>query len=126
MDFGRREHEGDEAQLKMSPLRMNGKVPVFILAAILFLFLGPAHLMAAAPAGYSEYYIPGDEDSMMRIFELTGGNDQDLGGTDGVDFCAPGQMHSEITVTSYGANGDNEPYIPLIYNLIGDPALLLH
>lgn len=88
----------------MKDRRTSWYIGILTLAAIFFLSLAPAPLWAAAPAGYSEYYIPGDEDSMMRIFELTGGNDQDQGGTNGVDFCAPGTMHSEITVTAWSGS----------------------
>lgn len=48
---------------------------------------------AAAPAWYSEYYMPGDEDSMMYILDTLGTGD-----------LTTDDMHAEITVTAWSDN----------------------
>ena len=59
----------------------------------LFLVMSFSHSYGAPTSGYSEYYIPGDEDSMMFILDTIGANDQTTAG-----------MHSEIVVTAWSAN----------------------
>jgi len=65
------------------------------LCAFLFVLMvltGASPAFGAADAGYSEYYIPGDEENMLRIFQEVGAGDQ---GT---------LMHAIITVTAWSDN----------------------
>ena len=57
----------------------------------MLLAVSPAHAQVAA--GYSEYYIPGDETNMRLVFDSLG-----TAGTDSPD------MHAVITVTAWSAN----------------------
>jgi len=59
---------------------------------ILMMLAGPSQAFGASSAGYSEYYIPGNEENMIRIFQEVGAGDQ---GT---------LMHSVITITAWSAN----------------------
>ena len=70
-------------------MRIRGWQWLFILALIL---TGAANIHAAAPAGYSQYYIPGPEEQMLELFESIGSGSQ---GT---------LMHSIITVTVWSDN----------------------
>jgi hypothetical protein len=63
----------------------------FIVVTLFILSANPFAL-AAIPAGYSEYYIPGDEDQLWAIFEDLD-NDPDLDEADGI--------HCVIAVTAY-------------------------
>ncbi|MFA6053974.1 MAG: SdrD B-like domain-containing protein [Thermodesulfovibrionales bacterium] len=61
-----------------------------ILVILLFVF-SASYSYAAVPAGYSDYYIPGDEVSMWTIFNS-------------LDAAATTTMHTVISVTAWSAN----------------------
>jgi uncharacterized repeat protein (TIGR01451 family) len=61
-----------------------------ILVILLFVF-SASYSYAAVPAGYSEYFIPGDEVSMWTIFNS-------------LDAAATTTMHTVISVTAWSAN----------------------
>jgi uncharacterized repeat protein (TIGR01451 family) len=72
------------------------KTMAFISFCIFCLFFMTApQAFGSASAGYSEFYIPGDEAFMMQVLDDVGGNDQT--GTFGY-------MHSVITVTVWTDN----------------------
>ncbi|MDY6954279.1 MAG: hypothetical protein SWE60_22460, partial [Thermodesulfobacteriota bacterium] len=59
---------------------------------VLLLLAGASQALGASTSGYSEYYIPGDEEYMLDIFEEVGAGGQG------------NNMHAVITVTAWSDN----------------------
>ena len=76
----------------LSRLRPRNSLWGFLFLVMVILLAGASHAFGAASAGYSEYYIPGDEEFMLDIFEECGSGGQ---GT---------TNHVTITVTAWSDN----------------------
>jgi hypothetical protein len=63
--------------------------PKYLFLVIFLLVLSAMNAHGASPAGYSEYYIPADEESLLTVLEEIGDGSQG------------NLMHSVITVTSW-------------------------
>ncbi len=64
-------------------------ISCLVITGLIFFSISDAY--GASTSGYSEYYIPGDEENMLRIF-------QEIGGAVG------NNMHSVISVTAWSDN----------------------
>jgi uncharacterized repeat protein (TIGR01451 family) len=76
--------------------RINKKTPLLWMLLSIFFLISGATAHGASPAGYSEYFIPGDEDLMNIIFYAL---DQDPG-----DDIQNSDMFASITVTAWSGN----------------------
>ncbi len=74
-----------------------------LLSGILLLLACSTYSHAAAPAGYSEYYIPGDENQMANIWANIG----TAGGTAGAPVVVSGANAARHTTISVVAWSDN-------------------
>jgi len=71
---------GDMRIIKSAiPVGVSGKGLACFFLAFLFMAVVAAPAMGAVSAGYSEFYIPGDEDNMMRALEGIGQGTQNNG-----------------------------------------------